>query len=90
MLEPGYVRRLPNLDVLDVNMTVSVVLALYMALSESAITRSAGFGERLEVLMAKLRHCFPEAMTKKLGRIHSLFVAADKFSKDYSDRQETI
>jgi hypothetical protein len=59
-------------------MTVSEMLALYMALSESAITRSAGLGERLEVLMAKLRHCFPEEMTEKLGRIQILFVAMNK------------
>ncbi len=90
MLEPGYVQRLPNLAVPDVSMTVSEMLALYMALSEATITRSAGFGERLEGLMAKLEHCFPEGTTQKLRRIQTLFVTTDKFSKDYSGKENVI
>ncbi|SDB43312.1 Predicted DNA-binding transcriptional regulator YafY, contains an HTH and WYL domains [Desulfonatronum thiosulfatophilum] len=90
LLEPGYVQRLPNISLPDVRMTVSEMLALYMALSESSITRSAGFGERLDGLMVKLRHCFPEEMTEKLGRIQTLFVFTSKFSKDYSTKEDII
>ncbi|WP_161946287.1 WYL domain-containing protein [Desulfonatronum thiosulfatophilum] len=40
--------------------------------------------------MAKLEACFPEGTLNKLRKIQTLFVSSEKFSKDYSDKEEII
>lgn len=88
--DEGYLKRLPNISLPDMELKLSEVLALCMVIGESRLTRGTEIEKSLQRLMTKLEDSFPAGLLGKLKKIQTLFVPSDKFSKDYSDKEKVI
>ncbi len=88
--DEGYLKKLPHMALPDMELKHSEVLALFMVIGESRLTRGTEIEKSLQRLMTKLENSFPAGLLGKLKKIQTLFVPSDKFSKDYSDKETVI
>ncbi len=89
-LDDSYLKRLPNLNVPDLNLSLAEVVALYFIRGYARTYRGTDIERNIEGAFAKLDAFMPDKMAEQLDKVKSLFIAASKFNKDYSDKQEVI
>jgi predicted DNA-binding transcriptional regulator YafY len=88
--DEGYLKKLPNISLPDMELHLSEMLALCMVIGESRLIKGTAMEKSLGRLMVKLEACFPEGTFNKLRKIQTLFVSSEKFSKDYSEKEGII
>ena len=89
-LEESYLRKLPNMKVPDVNLTVSEIVSLYFLKGEASLFKGTEIEKHAGSAFGKLSLFVPEDAFGKLHKIKALFVSTSKFAKDYSDKEEII
>ena len=89
-LERSYVKKLPNIHVPNIELTLSEILALYLLRGEAKTYRGTGIEESVNSAFFKLHHFLPESFTENIGKLGTLFVGTGKLAKDYSGKTEVI
>jgi len=89
-LEESYLKKLPNMKVPDVNLTLLEIIALYLLRSESSLLKGTELERYTKSAFGKFSLFMPKDAFGKLDKIKALFVSASKFGKDYSGKEEII
>jgi len=89
-LEESYLKKLPNMKVPDVNLTLPEIISLYMLRGEAGLFRGTDIERLTKSAFGKLGLFVPKAAFGKLNKIKALFVSASKFAKDYSGKEKII
>ncbi|MEW5773231.1 MAG: WYL domain-containing protein [Thermodesulfobacteriota bacterium] len=85
-----YLKKLPNLDIPDMKLQLSELVALCLLRSEAGLFKGTGIEKDMESAFAKLGAFLPEKLFKNLGKVRALFVASRKFAKDYKGKEQII
>ena len=86
----SYLKKLPNLTVPELNLTLAEVIALYFIRGHARAFKGTDIESNIEAAFTKLDAFVPEGLARKLDKIRTLFTPATKYSKDYSGKQEII
>jgi len=89
-LNKEYCKRLLDMKVFDLNLSLSEIIALHFLKSHSRLYKGTDIETHIESAFAKLAIFVPEDLTGKLEKVKSLLVASKKFVKDYSAKDEII
>ncbi|MEI7637998.1 MAG: WYL domain-containing protein [Syntrophus sp. (in: bacteria)] len=89
-LAKEYVRRLSEIKVADLNLSMAEIVALYLLKGHGKLYRGTEIEANIERAFAKLDVFVPEGFARKLERVKTLIISADKFSKDYEEKEEII
>jgi len=89
-LEESYLKKLPNMKVPDVNLTLLEIISLYLLRSESSLLKGTELERYTKSAFGKFSLFMPKDAFGKLDKIKALFVSASKFGKDYSGKEEII
>jgi predicted DNA-binding transcriptional regulator YafY len=89
-LEESYLKKLPNMKVPDVNLTLPEIISLYLIKSEANVFSGTEIEGHARSAFGKLSMFLPQDTLPKLDNIKALFVSASKFSKDYSGKETII
>ena len=89
-LQSEYVKKMPNIFLPELKLTLSEMLALYLLKGEASLYK----GTRLEAealsAFNKIGAFLPSEVFKQLDKIKTLFIPQSKFAKDYSGKEEII
>lgn len=86
----SYLKKLPNLTVPELNLTLSEVIALYFIRGHARVFKGTDIESNIEAAFAKLDAFVPEGLARKLDKIRTLFTPTAKYAKDYSGKQDII
>ena len=89
-LDKEFARRLSEIKVADLNLTLAEIISLYFIKGHSRIYRGTDIETNIERAFSKLDVFVPEGLVQKLEKIKTLFLSADKFTKDYTGKEEII
>lgn len=89
-LEESYLKKLPNMKVPDVSLSLPEIISLYLIKSEASVFNGTEIEGHARSAFGKLSLFLPEDALTKLDKIKALFVSAAKFVKDYSGKEEII
>lgn len=89
-LDQEYVRKLPNLNVPNISLSLSEVIALQFVRSHVDIFEGTELERALSNVFSRLNMFVPDHVAEKLNRLNSLFVSANRFGKDYKGKEEVI
>jgi len=89
-LEESYLKKLPNIKIPDVNLTLPEIISLYFLKGESSLFKGTEIDKHTKSAFGKLSLFVPKDAFSKLNKIKALFVSTSKFAKDYSGREEII
>jgi predicted DNA-binding transcriptional regulator YafY len=89
-LEESYLKKLPNMKLPDVSLTLTEIISLYLIKSEANVFSGTEIEGHARSAFGKLSMFLPQDTLPKLDKIKALFVSASKFSKDYSGKETTI
>lgn len=89
-LDKEFIRRLSEIKIADLNLTFPEILSLYFIKGHARLYHGTDIEENIERAFGKLDAFFPEGFARNLERIKSLFLMADKLTKDYTGKEETI
>ena len=89
-LDKGYVNKLPNLNVPDISLTLSEVIALQFVRSHVDIFQGTEIETTLNNVFSRMKLFIPDALEKKLSRLGTLFVSSNRFGKNYKGKETII
>jgi len=89
-LEESYLKKLPNMKVPDINLSLLEIISLYLLRSEASLLRGTELEKHTNSAFGKFSMFLPKDAFGKLDRIKALFVSASKFVKDYSGKEDII
>lgn len=89
-LNKEYCKRLLDMKVLDLNLSLSEIIALYFLKDHLRLYKGTDIEAHIERAFAKLDVFVPEGLGDKLEKVKSLLIADKKFVKDYSEKDEII
>jgi len=89
-LAKEYVRRLSEIKVADLNLSMAEIVALYLLKGHGKLYRGTEIEANIERAFAKLDVFVPEGFDRRLERVKTLIISADKFSKNYADKVDII
>ena len=89
-LDKAFARRLSEIKVADLNLTFAEIISLYFIKGHARLYRGTDIEENIERAFNKLDAFVPEGLAKKLEKIKTLFLSADKLTKDYKGKEEII
>lgn len=88
--EESYLKKLPNLNVPELNLSLSELIALYFVRGNGKLFSGTDIERNIDSAYSKLDTFMPEGLAKKLEKVKTLFITSTKFAKDYRDKQEII
>jgi predicted DNA-binding transcriptional regulator YafY len=89
-LDKNNFKRLSDMKVADLNLSLAEIIALYFLKGHARIYRGTDIEANIERAFSKLDIFVPEGFARRLERVKTLIISADKFSKDYADKVDTI
>ena len=90
-LEQEQLKRLSNMKVADLNLSMSEIISLYFLKGHARLYKGTGVETEIDRAFSKLDVFVPEGFGKRMGRIRTLFCSAVvQFPKDYSGRDDLI
>ena len=89
-LEESYLKKLPNMNIPDVQLTIPEIISLYLLRSEGSLLRGTELEKHTRAAFGKFSMFLPEDALSNLDKIKALFVSASKFVKDYSGKESLI
>ena len=89
-LDKAFSRRLSEIKVADLNLSLAEIISLYFIKGHSRLYRGTDIETNIERAFSKLDVFVPEGLSEKLENIKTLFMSADKLTKDYTGKEETI
>ena len=89
-LAVGQYKRLSEIKVPELNLTVDEVVALYFLKGHSKLFKGTEVGDGIERAFAKLETYVPDGLGDRIERVRSLFVPSARFAKDYAGKEALI
>lgn len=89
-LAVGQHKRLSEIKVPELNLTIDEVVALHFLKGHSKLFKGTEVGDGIERAFAKLETFVPEGLGEKIERVRSLFVPSVRFAKDYAGKEALI
>lgn len=89
-IEESYIKKLPNMKIPTLDLTLSEIISLYMLQGNRGIYKGTDIEKRLTAVFTKIGMSLPKGMLEKLDRVKTLFIPSSKAAKDYSGNEETI
>lgn len=89
-LEETYLKKLPNMKLPDIKLTVSEIMSLYMLRSEGVLFKGTDIEKHISSAFEKISMFVPKNLFNQLNMIRALFVPSSKFAKDYSGKEFII
>ena len=89
-LDKKFTRRLSEIKITDLNLTLAEIISLYFIKGHSRLYRGTDIETNIERAFSKLDVFVPEGLSQKLENIKTLFMSAEKLTKDYTGKEETI
>jgi predicted DNA-binding transcriptional regulator YafY len=90
LLQEDYLKKLPNMKIPDIMLTLPEIISLYLLRSEANVFQGTELEAHMKSAFGKLGFFLPENAFDQLDRIKALFVPSSKLSKDYSGKEEII
>ena len=85
-----YVKKLPNINIPDIQLSIPEIISLYLIKGEEKLYRGTELEKTINSAFQKIGMFLPDEAADQLKKIKTLFVPAVKFSKDYSGKEEVI
>jgi predicted DNA-binding transcriptional regulator YafY len=89
-LEESYLKRLPNMNLPDINLTLPEIISLYLLKGEAGLYKGTEIEEQIRSAFEKLSLFVPKDTFAQLEKIKALFIAPSKMAKDYSGKEKII
>ncbi|MDO8444632.1 MAG: transcriptional regulator [Deltaproteobacteria bacterium] len=89
-LDEGYLKKLPNMKIPDINLSLPEIIALYLLRSEGRMYKGTEIETALNTAFGKMEMFVPNGLYDNLKKIKTLFASSSKFAKDYSGKEEII
>lgn len=89
-LAVGQHKRLSEIKVPELNLTIDEVVALHFLKGHSKLFKGTDVGDGIERAFAKLETYVPDGLGEKIERVRSLFVPSVRFAKDYAGKEALI
>ncbi len=88
--DDSYLKKLPNLNVPELKLSLSELIALYFIRGNRRMFRGTDIEHNIDAAFKKLDAFMPEGLADKLNQVKTLFVSSSKFTKDYRDKEEVV
>ncbi len=88
--EPHFLKKLPNLSVPELRLSLSEIIALSFIRGSSGPFKGTDVEEDIESAFRKMDAFIPEKFVTQLDKVRTLFTAPGRFTKDYRDKDEVI
>lgn len=85
-----YLKKLPNMNVPDINLSLSEIISLHLIKSQANVFKGTDIEGHIISAFGKLSLFLPKDILPKLENIKALFVSSNKSSKDYSGKEDLI
>jgi len=89
-LEPSYIKKLPNMNIPNFDLTFSEIISLYLIKNKADILKNSGVEKYIESAYKKMSLFLPGNIFKQLDKIRTLFISSSKFAKDYKGKEKII
>lgn len=89
-LMDGYLKRLPNIKVPNIELSLSEVAALYLLKAEGKVYKGMEIEKAIDSAFSKIGLFASNDLADKLNKIKSCFASSSKLVKDYSGKEEII
>jgi len=89
-LDKEFCKRLLDMKVVDLNLSLTEIIALYFLKGHSRIYKGTDIEANINRAFSKLDVFVPKGLADKLEKVKSLLVANKKFVKDYAEKDEII
>jgi predicted DNA-binding transcriptional regulator YafY len=89
-LEKEQFKRLSEMKVANLNLTLTEIIALYFLKGHAKLYRGTNIEQEIHRAFAKLDVFVPERLADRLERVKTLFLETMEFAKDYSGKEELI
>ncbi len=83
-------KRLSDMKVADLNLSLTEIIALYFLKGHVKLYRGTAIEAEIERAFAKFDAFVPEGLADRLDKVKTLFIPSARFAKDYSGKEETI
>lgn len=83
-------KRLSDMRIADLNLTIAEIIALYFLKGHAKLYRGTGIENEIERAFVKLDAFVPPGFAKRLDKVKSIFLPTVKFAKDYTAKQDII
>jgi predicted DNA-binding transcriptional regulator YafY len=85
-----YLKRLSEISVVDLNLTLDEIVSLYFLKSHSKLYVGTQIGNEIKTAFAKLDAFVPDGFSDRVHKLRAIFTPSSSFSKDYSDKEKLI
>jgi predicted DNA-binding transcriptional regulator YafY len=89
-LEENYLKKLPNMKLPDIILTLPEIISLYLLKGEAGLYKGTEIENQIRSAFEKLSLFVPKETFNQLEKIKALFIAPSKMSKDYSGKEKII
>lgn len=89
-LEENYLKKLPNMKLPDINLTLPEIISLYLLKGEAGLYKGTEIEGQIRSAFEKLSLFVPRETFNQLEKIKALFIAPIKMAKDYSGKEKII
>jgi len=89
-LDKDHFKRLSDMKVADLNLSLPEIIALYFLKGHAKLYRGTEMADNVERAFTKLDAFVPAGLADKLDRVKTLVIPAERFVKDYSEKEEII
>jgi len=86
----SYLKKLPNMKIPDVNLTLPEIISLYLIKGEASLFKGTEIEGNIKSVFGKLGMFLPDDTDRQLNKIKALFIPTFRFVKDYSGKDEII
>lgn len=86
--DESYLKKLPNITIPDVNLTLPEIISLYLVKSGTGLFKGTEIEKQTKSAFGKLSLFVPKDAFSQLDKIKALFVPTSKFAKDYLGKKQ--
>ena len=89
-LDEDYLKKLPNMAVPNINLTLPEIISLYLLKGEGRLYKGTDIEKALDSAFGKIGMFVPGGLNTKLKKVKTLLASSSKFAKDYSGKEGII
>jgi len=89
-LEESYLKKLPNMKLPQINLTLSEIISLYLLKGEEGLYKGTEIERHIRAAFEKLSLFVPKDTFGQLEKIKALFISPAKLTKDYAGKEKII
>ena len=89
-LAETYLKKLPNMNIPDINLTLPEIISLHLLKGEASLFKGTEIEKHTQSAFRKLGFFVPPETFDKLSKIKALFASPAKSGKDYSGKEQII